>query len=64
MATATTCTFSILNAFTTAALGFASPQAAYTGGQAACTVSGTTVTITAPTSNSLTWNCLLVGNPN
>jgi hypothetical protein len=31
---------------------------------AACSVSGTTVTITAASSNSLTWGAVLIGNPN
>jgi hypothetical protein len=31
---------------------------------AKCSLSGTTVTITAGASNSLTWDCLFVGNPN
>jgi hypothetical protein len=35
-----------------------------TANWAKCSISGTTVTITAYNSNSLTWDCLLIGNPN
>lgn len=65
MAGATTCTFSIPNSYAVRPIMFASPQGAtYTGGMAYCSLSGATVTVTAPTSNSLTWACDLVGNPN
>jgi hypothetical protein len=29
-----------------------------------CSLSGMNVTITAGASNSLTWDCMIVGNPN
>jgi len=67
MSTGTTCTFSIGATFTNY-LSFASidhisaPPA--TANVANCSLSGTTVTITAGISNSLTWDCMLVGNPN
>jgi hypothetical protein len=67
MTSATTCTFSITTAFTGTPLAFASldPSATLpaTANQVKCSVSGTTVTITALTSNSLKWDCVLIGNP-
>ena len=66
MATATTCTFSITASFTNTPLSYVSIDAASappgTAIDAKCAVSGTTVTITAGTSNSLKWDCMLVGN--
>lgn len=68
MSAGTTCTFSITAAYTGTPLSFVSLDAASTPPATAisvkCAVSGTTVTITAGASNSLTWDCLLVGNPN
>ena len=68
MSAATTCTFSIGFAFSSTPKTFASIDAASTvpatANSAKCSVSGTTVTITAGISNSLTWDCLLIGNPN
>jgi len=68
MSSSTTCTFSIGAAFNSTPLTFASIDAASTvpatANVAKCSISGTTVTITAGISNSLTWDCLLVGNPN
>ena len=65
MVTATTCTFTIAAVFNSAPVCIAMPQnASYAGGSAQCAVSSTTVTITAPTSNSLTWGAMLIGNPN
>jgi hypothetical protein len=68
MSAGTTCTFSITTAYTGTPLSFVSLDAASTPPATAisvkCAVSGTTVTITAGASNSLTWDCLLVGNPN
>jgi len=63
MSSGTTCTFSIQHAFTYGALCFASPFSAYADGAATCNLTGATVTVTAPTSNSLGWQALLVGNP-
>jgi hypothetical protein len=65
MSTGTTCTFTIGAAFTTvsntqvALDASATPPA--TAISAKCSVSSTTVTITAGASNSLTWDCLVVG---
>jgi len=67
MSATTTCTFSIGAAFSGTPLTFASIDAASTvpatANSAKCAVSATTVTITAGISNSLTWDCLLIGNP-
>lgn len=65
----TSCTFALTTStgYYHTPLGFASPQGPYTGGQASCVAASgaaPTVTITAPTPNSLTWNCMLIGNPN
>jgi hypothetical protein len=65
MAGATSCTFPLTSPSYSVYICFASPQGGtYGGGQATCSVSGTTVTITAPTANSLDWGALLIGNPN
>jgi hypothetical protein len=68
MAAGTTCTFSIGAAFNSTPLTFPSIDGASTvpatANSAKCSISGTTVTITAGISNSLTWDCVLVGNPN
>jgi hypothetical protein len=68
MGAATTCTFSIAAAYTGTPLCVTSIDAASsvpaTANVAKCSVSGTTVTITAGISNSLTWDAILVGNPN
>ena len=63
MASATTCTLTITAYFGTS-MCFASPTTSYSGGQAACVDSGGTITVTAPTSNSLTWNTMVIGYPN
>jgi hypothetical protein len=67
MSATTTCTFTTSASFSHY-LSFVSidqasalPAAAIS---AKCAIQGTTVTITAGASNSLTWDCLLVGNPN
>jgi len=68
MSASTTCTFSIAAAFTGTPLCVTSIDAASavpgTANVAKCSVSGTTVTITAGSSNSLTWDAILIGNPN
>lgn len=68
MGAATTCTFAISAAFSGTPLCVTSIDAASavpaTANVAKCSVSGTTVTITAGISNSLTWDAILVGNPN
>jgi hypothetical protein len=67
MSAGTTCTFSAGASFTSY-LSFASIDHASTPPATAisskCSLSGSTVTITAGASNSLTWDCLLIGNPN
>jgi hypothetical protein len=67
MSTGTTCTFTSTATFTNY-VTFASIDQASTPPSTAisakCAISGTTVTITAGASNSLTWDCVLVGNPN
>ena len=66
MAAGTSCTFTLTAAYTGTPLCVVSPvtttPASVQAG--ACSVSGTTVTITAATSNSLTWDAVLIGNPN
>jgi hypothetical protein len=64
MSSGTTCTFTATATFTNY-LAFASIDHASTptANVAKCSISGTTVTITAALSNSLTWDCLLIGNP-
>jgi len=68
MSGGTSCTFSVGAAFINTPLSFASIDAASdvpaAANSAKCSISGTTVTIIAAISNSLTWDCLLVGNPN
>jgi len=65
MSSATTCTLTLSQAYNSAPMCWANPAAAtYTGGMAWCAASGVTVTVTAPTSNSLKWNVMTVGNPN
>ncbi|MGB8985199.1 MAG: hypothetical protein WCC37_01075 [Candidatus Sulfotelmatobacter sp.] len=67
MASATSCTFTIGSTYTNY-VSFASidqasaPPAAPIA--AKCNLSGMNVTITAGASNSLTWDCMIVGNPN
>jgi len=64
MAAATTCTVTVGAAFTNP-LCFAnaqtSPATAISG---SCSISGTTVTVTAGAANSLNWNALVLANPN
>jgi hypothetical protein len=68
MSAGTTCTFTATNGFNSTpfslvAIDQASAPPA-TAINAKCSISGTTVTITAGASNSLTWDCVLIGNPN
>lgn len=66
MVAATTCTFSIILTYTNY-LSFVNVDHASappaTSDAASCSLSGTTVTITAAISNSLTWDCMIIGNP-
>jgi hypothetical protein len=66
MSGGTSCTFSLGTAYHSTPLCIVSPVAAASASvvAGACSVSGTTVTITAAASNSLTWNAVLIGNPN
>jgi len=68
MAAGTTCTFTIGASFSSTPLTLVSIDAASTPPATAisvkCSAAGTTVTITAGASNSLTWDCSLIGNPN
>ena len=70
MTSGTTCSFTLTAAFTSGnpplcfpAIDQASSPPA-TAISAKCAISGTTVTVTAGASNSLTWDALLIGNPN
>lgn len=62
MSSSTSCTFAVAHNYTTpiciATVQGSSPIAG------ACSVSGTTVTITAESSNLATWGAMVVGNPN
>lgn len=62
MSTATTCTITLGHSYTTPVC-IATVQGT-TPLYAACSVSGTTVTITASASNSDTWGAMVFGNPN
>jgi hypothetical protein len=67
MSSGTTCTFTLGSAFT-AYLCFAAIDHSSTPPAAAisakCSLSGSTATITAGATNSLTWDALFIGNPN
>lgn len=65
MSASTSCTWSLLNSFTSAPICIATAQGA-TAIAAACNVNAgsLTVTITAASSNSLTWGAMVIGNPN
>jgi hypothetical protein len=67
MSSGTTCTFSVTQTYTNY-ISFASIDQASSPPASAisakCAISGTAVTITAGASNSLTWDCVLIGNPN
>ena len=65
MSSSAICTFSVDASFSSEPLCFVtsttSPAPAIS---ASCSVSGTTVTVSAGAPNSLTWNAILLGNPN
>jgi hypothetical protein len=63
MVSATSCTITINHSYTTPVCIATQQSATLTGVSVGCTVSGTTVTITATTSNSETWGALVFGNP-
>jgi hypothetical protein len=63
MSTATTCTFVVAASFTTSPVCITNVQGS-TAIAGSCALSGSTVTITAASSNSQTWGAVLIGNPN
>ena len=63
MSSATSCTATIGTAYSSAPVCVATVQGA-TPIAGSCGVSGTTVTVTAGSSNSATWGFILIGNPN
>ena len=62
MAAGTTCTWTLVTSYTGTPMCFA--QAPTTTILGYCAVSGTTVTVTAASANSLVWSAMVVGNPN
>ena len=64
MASTTSCTITIGATYTHPVCIATQQSATLTGGATGCTVSGTTVTITAATANSETWGAFVFGNPN
>jgi hypothetical protein len=64
MSTSTSCTITLGHTYTTPVCIVTQQSATLTGGAAGCTVSGTTVTITAAVANSETWGAFVFGNPN
>lgn len=63
MSSGTSCTFTLKAAFIGTPICVATVQG-ITPIAGACTVAGTTVTVTAATSNSSTWGAMVIGNPN
>jgi hypothetical protein len=64
MSAGTTCTITLGHTYTTPVCIATEQGTSATVIAAACGVSGTTVTITAATSNSATWGALVFGDPN
>jgi len=64
MSTSTSCTITLGHTFTTPVCIATQQSATLTGGSVGCTISGTTVTITAAVANSETWGAFVFGNPN
>jgi hypothetical protein len=65
MSGTSSCTFTTTAAFNGTPICIASLQSSVSSGLVGiCSVSGTTVTITASTTNSSTWAAMLIGNPN
>lgn len=64
MVTGTTCTITIGHTYTTPVCAATEQGTGATVIAAACGVTGTTVTITAASSNSATWGAFVFGNPN
>jgi hypothetical protein len=65
MVAGTSCTWTLATAFTGTPVCVATAQGTNTTGVGdACSVSGTTVTITAAVANSNTWGAVVIGNPN
>ena len=63
MSSSTSCTWTLAGSYTGAPICIAVAQG-ITPIAAACSVSGTTVTVTAASANSLTWGAMVIGNPN
>jgi hypothetical protein len=64
MSSGTSCTITLGHTYTTPVCIVTQQSGTLTGGVVGCTVSGTTVTITAATSNSEAWGAFVFGNPN
>ena len=60
----TSCTITIAHTYTTPVCIATQQSGTLTGAAVGCTVSGTTVTVTAAVSNTETWGALVFGNPN
>lgn len=63
MSMGTSCTFTVGTSYTSAPICIPAIQGS-TPMAGACSVSGTTVTITGASPNSYTWGAILIGNPN
>lgn len=64
MSTSTTCTQTVSHTYTAPICIATQQSGTLTGAAVGCTVSGTTVTVTAAVANSETWGFLVFGNPN
>jgi hypothetical protein len=64
MSAGTTCTWTLNSSYHSTPICIATQQATSTVIAGECSISGTTVTITAASSNSNTWGAMVVGNPN
>jgi len=64
MSTSTSCTITIAHTYATPVCIATQQSATLTGASNGCTVSGTTVTVTAAVANSETWGAWVFGNPN
>ena len=60
----TSCTITIGHTYTTPVCIVTQQSATLTGTYSGCTVSGTTVTITAGVTNTEVWGAFVFGNPN
>ena len=64
MVAGTSCTITVGHTYTTPLCIATQQSGTLTGAAVGCTVSGTTVTVTAAVANSETWAALVFGNPN